>query len=92
MLLCEALAAYPRPPQTSGAEHYDVDVRGRAAGRLTRREPPSRHPTPGWYIWLEEYGRILRDGDDKVRYFPTAEDALKAMWDALCTSPDDLPD
>lgn len=92
VLLCEALTGELRPPQTNGAEHYDVYTESGAAGRLTRRVPPSRHPTPGWYVWLEEYGRILRGGDDKVRYFPTPEDALSAMWDALCSSPADLPD
>lgn len=85
----EALTAYPRPPQVNGAEQYDVEVKADfidvTAGRLTRRAAPhNERPTPGWYVWIEQWHYILRGEDQNVCYYPTPEDALKAMWDALC--------
>lgn len=88
MLTHEALAAYPMPKQSNGTEHYDVEVKSKfidaTAGRLTRRSAPSANPTPGWYVWIKQWYMILRDGDGDVRYFPTPEEALSAMWDAMC--------
>ena len=80
------LAAYPRPPQTNGAEHYDVDLRGLSAGRLTRRAAPhNERPTPGWYVWCdwEKPGRVLRDEADAIRYYPTPQAALEALHGAV---------
>ena len=79
------LTAYPRPPQTNGAEHYDVSVPNPGfptdftAGRITRRNSHNERPSPGWYVWCAwpgPAGYILRDARDNVIYYPTPEVAL----------------
>lgn len=88
MLTHEALTAYSLPQQANGTEHYDVEVKTEfidaTAGRLTRRSAPNIHPTLGWYVWIKQWYMILRDENGDVRYFATPEEALIAMWDAMC--------
>lgn len=84
MLTLGYLLAHKRPPQTNGAEHYDVSAGGFDAGRLTRRKNPhNERPTPGWFVWCAwpsvVAGHILRDEAEAVRYYPTAEAALEAL-------------
>lgn len=81
----DELTAYLRPPQTNGAEHYDVAIRGLMAGRVTRRTAPhNERPTPGWYVWCAWFstdggGYILRDGGNNVIYYPTPTAALNDL-------------
>lgn len=89
VLLKGELTGYLRPPQTNGAEHYDVAIRGLMAGRVTRRAAPhNQRPTPGWYVWCAWFsesgsGYILRGEDNNVCYYPTPEDALDALHDTI---------
>lgn len=85
-ILYRGLSAYRRPPQTNGAEHYDVDLRSLSAGRLTRRTAPhNERPSPGWYVWngWHSPGYILRDESDAIRYYETPEAALEALHAAI---------
>lgn len=92
------LTAYPRPPQTNGAEHYDVELPNPGGpvdftvGRLTRR--PASHnerPTPGWYVWCSwpgpTAGYILRDAGNNVLYHPTPERALADLHGVIFPDP-----
>lgn len=83
------LAGYLRPPQTNGAEHYDVDLRGVPAGRVTRRAAPhNERPTPGWYVWCGWYsavggGYVLRDAGNNVIYYPEPQAAIAGLFGAI---------
>lgn len=83
------LTGYLRPPQTNGAEHYDVALCGVMAGRVTRRAAPhNERPTPGWFVWCAWFsesgsGYILRGEDQNVCYYPDPKDALAELHKAI---------
>ena len=67
---------------------YNVDVWGRPVGRITRRTEGHVSPSPGWYVWVEEWAAVLRKEDGtRAAFFATPEEALKQMWEAMKEPP-----
>lgn len=81
-MLCDDLRADLVPEQSYGsnARHYNVTRMGELVGQLSCRTPDLPHPSPGWWVWVDEEHRLLSDPETQaVRYFPNPQDAFQAL-------------